>query len=205
MQNTTINNIVDCVNSGIRRAVKDQIELTKDAELSWGPEYFITANIARELKKLVSAQIVLEEKMKDSFHPKGRKPSWFSPKNRFDIVVRKSNTNPAAAIEVKNRVYGVYGNVVRDIRRLSGAVNKKTEGEPAFQFGIFAFYTVFEDSEFKKKTTSEAINDLYERLKSRFEAERGEANVLERFIKPTKYQNFSGMMWGGGCIFFAAP
>lgn len=82
MQNTTINNIIDCINSGIRRAVKDQIELTKDAELSWGPEYFITANIARELKKLVSAQIVLEEKMKDSFRPKGKETSMVFAKQQ---------------------------------------------------------------------------------------------------------------------------
>lgn len=94
---------------------------------------------------------------------------------------------------------------MKDIRRLSGAVNKKMDGKSAFQFAIFAFYTVFENSEFKKKTTSEAINDLYEKLKNRFDAERGEATVLDRFIKPTKYQNFSGMMWGGGCILFAAP
>lgn len=83
-------------------------------------------------------------------------------------------------------------------------MKKKTEGGPVFQFCIFAFYTVFEDIESKKKTSRKAVNDLYERLKNRLEAECGEAIVLDRFIKPTKYQNFSGMTWGGGCTFFAA-
>ena len=204
MPNTTINNIVECVNSGIRRAVRDQLGLTGDLEMSWGPEYFITSSIARELKKLASAKIVLEEKMKDSFeYPKGRKPSWFSPTNRFDIVVRKSNGRPAAAIEVKNRVYGVSKNITEDIERLSGAVNKNVGDAPAFQVGIFAFYTVFEDSEFTRKSTNKAIYDLYARLKERFEDERANATVSARLIKPKRYRELSGMTWGGGCIFFS--
>jgi hypothetical protein len=201
--NTTINNIVDCVNSGIRRAVKDQLELTGELEMSWGPEYFITASIARELKKLVSAKIVLEENMKDSFEtPKGRRPAWFSPTSRFDIVVRKSNGRPGAAIEVKNRVYSVSESITNDIERLSGAVNKNVGDEPAFQFGIFAFYTVFEDAKFTRKSTSKAILDLYDRLKDKFEYERGNATVSDRLIKPIRYRELSGMTWGGGCIFF---
>jgi hypothetical protein len=205
MPNTTLNNIINCVNSGVRRAVKDYINLAGDAELSWGPEYFITANIARELKKLDSAQIVLEEKMGDSFSPKGRRPLWFAPKNRFDIVVRKGNTNPAAAIEVKHRVYSISPQITKDIKRLSGAVNRKAKDEAPFKYGIFAFYTIFEDSEFKRKTAVEAVKDLYKRLESKFEDESGDASVSNRFIKPKRYHDFPGMTWGGGCIFFCAP
>lgn len=204
MPNTTINNIINCVNSGVRRAVKDFINLAGDAELSWGPEYFITANIARELKKLDSAKIVLEEKMGDSFSPKGRQPSWFSRNNRFDIVVRKGNTKPAAAIEVKNRVYSISPQITKDIKRLSGAVNRKAKDEAPFRYGIFAFYTVFEDSEFKRKTALEAVNDLYKSLETRFEDECEDATVSNMFIKPTRYHEFSEMTWGGGCIFFTA-
>ena len=157
MQNATPQNIIECVKAGIQKAVKEHYELTNGYELSFGPEYFLTVSIAREMKRLSSAMVIMEENMDESKEVfRGRRPKWYSPKNRYDIVVRKSNGYPTAAIEVKHRVYEISQKVVKDLERLTGAVKVGNKAKSTFKVGIFAFYVVVDENDYKRMSYKDA-------------------------------------------------
>lgn len=206
MVNATPKSIIDYVIRGVKAATEEAHALTRDfQELSWGPEYLLTVCIARELRKLSAAGIFLEEMMKESRDPpKGRRHAGYSPKKRFDIVVRGSHGFPAAAIEVKHRVYNVSRPIVKDMKRLSYAVNKKSNGKRVFRLGILAFYTVFYAGDRKKLSQKEAIAGLYNRLEQKLELVRESAKLNTRFIPPTHYQGSPEIVWGGGCLVLEA-
>lgn len=205
MANATGNNIVSCVSSGIRKATNEYLKLVNEhQELSWGPEYFLTVNIVNELKKLTAAFIFLEEPMSETRDArKGRPPVGYRPNNRYDIVVRNGNETPMAAIEVKHRVYGVSERVVKDIQRLSYAVNPDSKGKSVFKLGIFAFYTVFEKGGSRSKQPEEAINELYDKLEERFDDFSGEAYLTSNLFTPSAYKQLPDMVWGGGCFIYS--
>lgn len=208
MSNTTVNNVVDLVSTGIKKATTEYLKLVNyERELSWAPEYFLTVNIASELnKKLSSAYIFLEEAMGESREPpKGRPPVGYRPNKRYDIVVRTSNRSPMAAIEVKHRVYRVSERITEDIKRLSYAVGPKNDGKSVFKLGIFAFYTVFEQGGPRTKPPKEAINDIYDKLEEKFDDLRGDALLSSDLIDPKIYTQLRGMAWGGGCFILTAP
>ena len=207
MTNISYGNIADCVTSGIKRATSEYIKLTNEYnELSCGPEYFLTVSIVNELKKLDAASIFLEEPMKDSQDPpRGRKGVGWRPTKRYDIVVRKSDGYPYAAIEVKHRVYGVDDRVIRDFKRISYAVKLKEDGESIFKMGIFVFYTVFLGKKTDLTKQNNSINNLYSNLEKELKHYKGNAKLDKALINPTPYSHERGTVWGGGCFILSPP
>jgi hypothetical protein len=207
MVNVSYNNIGESVTSGIKKATKEHIKLTNQYnELSWGPEYFLTVNIVNELKRLSAAYIYLEEAMSESQEaPKGKAPEEWGPKKRYDIVVRKSDGSPYAAIEVKHRVYRVSDRVVEDFKRISYAVNSKEDGDSIFKMGIFAFYTVFYGDKSDPVKQKKSINDLYTKLEEELKEYKGRATLDKRLIEPTPYSHDRSIVWGGGCFVLSPP
>lgn len=194
-------NITDFINGGLKRAVKEHIELTKgQTELSYAPEYFLTVNIAEELKNLSGVSIILEESMGGEDQPNGKKPEGWKRNKRYDIVVRKNDFSPYAAIEVKHRVYSVSERVIEDFRRISNAVNFKANGESVFEMGIFAFYTVFDEKSTNISQKSETIRKLYSNLEEKLQKYQKNATLKDNLIEPTEYHGFTNALWGGGCL-----
>lgn len=202
MSNVSYNNVIDCVTSGIQKATSEHLKLTNNlTELGWGPEYFLTVNIANELKKLEAAHIFLEEPMGDSQDkPKGRPPSSWGKRKRYDIVVRRSDTNPYAAIEVKHRVYSLSDGVRDDFRRLAYAVKPKSDGEKIFNLGIFAFYTVFYGDKSDTNKQKKGINNLYLNLEEELLEYAEIASVDKELFPPKPYEYDRSIVWGGGCF-----
>ena len=207
MANTSYNNIIELVTSGIKKATREHIKLTNQySELSWGPEYFLTVNIVNELKKLNAAYIYLEEVMsKSQESPKGKAPEEWGPKKRYDIVVRKSDGYPYAAIEVKHRVYRVSDRVVEDFKRISYAVNSKEDGDSIFKMGIFAFHTVFYGDKSDLTKQKKSINDLYSKLEEELKEYKGKAILDKDLIEPIQYSHDRSIVWGGGCFILSPP
>lgn len=203
MTNVSYNHIVDYVTSGVKKATKEHIKLTnKYHELSWGPEYFLTVSIVNELKKLDTSFIYLEEVMSESQDPpKGKRaPVGWGPRKRYDIVVRKSDGFPYAAIEVKHRVYSISDRVVEDFKRISYAVNSKEDEDSVFKMGIFAFHTVFYGDASDPTKQKKSINNLYSKLEEELNEYKGKANLDKNLIEPTPYTHDKGIVWGGGCF-----
>jgi hypothetical protein len=203
MANVSYNNIIESVNSGIEVAVKEHLKLTNnETELSWAPEYFINVNIVKKLKTLSASYVNLEEPMGESWEPpKGKAPEDWKPNKRYDIVVRKSNNFPYAAIEVKNRVYKVSDREIEDFKRISTAVNSKENGENVFKMGIFAFYTVFDEDYTNQTEKKENILDLYSNLEKELKRLKGRAEVDSvHLFDPTPYTHLENSVWGGGCF-----
>ena len=210
MTNISNKSIVDCVTSGITRATDDHRKLTNgNSEMSWAPEYFLTVSIVNELRKLNDACIILEEPMKESQKQPKRMRGW-SPRNRYDIVVRNSNLKPYAAIEVKNRVYEVSDRVIRDFERISTAVTPGNDGKKIFGMGIFAFYTIFNGQKNELIKLKKKISDLYSDLEKELKnTHKGNGKLDKSLIEPIPYTDEDGKMtlwekeiavWGGGCL-----
>ena len=206
MANVSYNNIVEFVNSGIKKAVKEHLILTNEfTELSFSPEYFITVNIANELKKLNAAYVYLEESMsKSQDPPKKRAPEEWGENKRYDIVVRTSDSFPYAAIEVKNRVYNVSDKVTKDFKRISFAVRSEKNEDSVFRMGVFAFYTVFDGSK-SSDSKKESILNLYSNLEKELNEYRGSSKLDNELFDPTVYPHDKSMVWGGGCFILSPP
>ncbi len=207
MANVSYNNIIDCVNSGIEAAVTEHLRLTNNlVELSYAPEYYINVNIVKKLKTLSAAYIFLEESMGDSWEPpEGKAPEDWKPNRRYDIVVRKSDGFPYAAIEVKNKVYNVSDKEIKDFKRISTAVNATEEGEMVFMMGIFAFYTVFDNKNKNVAEKKEIIEKLYSNLEAELKKHKGKAEVKRETIDPISYSHDKNAVWGGGCFVLSHP
>jgi hypothetical protein len=194
-------NITDCINSGLKRAVKEHIELTNgQTDLSYAPEYFLTVNIAEELKCLSGVSIILEESMGGADKLSGKKPEGWKRNRRYDIVVRRNDFSPYAAIEVKHRVYTVSERVIKDFKRISNAVNFKANGKSVFEMGIFVFYTVFDENNTNISQKNETIMELYSNLEIKLKDYQSNATLKANLIEPTKYPRYTNVLWGGGCL-----
>lgn len=201
MANVSYNNIVECVNSGIEKAVKDHLKLTNEyTELSYAPEYFLTVNIASELKKLSAAFVYLEEAMgKSQDTPRKKATEEWGKNKRYDIVVRTSDTLPYAAIEVKNRVYDIKNRIIDDFKRISFAVKSDEEHDEVFKMGVFAFYSVFDDTN-SQSANKKSVIELYSNLEEELDKYRGSAKLNREMIEPKSYSYDRNTVWGGGCL-----
>lgn len=208
MADVLYNNIVEGVSSGIKQAALEHLKLTNNrTELSYAPEYFITVNIVDKLKNLSNSYVILEESMGGEINelPRGRHPEGWKRNKRYDIVVRDKDYLPFAAIEVKNRVYGVSERVIEDFRRISNAVNFRVNETDTFKMGIFAFYTVFDEEKTSPNEKIEIILKLYTDLQKELSLQKGKAHLSRGLIEPTTYSHDWNSIWGGGSFILSNP
>ncbi len=195
--------IIASVNRGIKRAAEQYNTFTGGlSELSWGPEYLITVNIAEELSASVKPSYVyLEERMSQTYEPGDEAPETFGSSKRFDVVLRNSKKFPEAVIEVKNRVHGPSKGVKKDLKRLTDHVKPFDSGEQIFELGIFAFYLAYykeKQGKSPEKRLLETYDDLREVLEE-LSSEFGLKVDEKLFERPTKYDS-PRAVWGGGCF-----
>lgn len=212
MANVSKQNVVDYVVAGIKKATKDYSRVTKSFHpLGYGPEYYLSVSIANSLKSgLQGALIFLEENWKDSVESpeRKRKGNWH-PNYRYDIVVRGSNKEAYAAIEVKHRIKSVTKEVIEDFDRINEAV-KLEDGENRFEMGIFAFYTQKHGKEKNEERMKQGILERYKKLEDALKMQKKKANLSKSLIPPRLYKDGDGKLirgaensvfvWGGGCF-----
>ncbi len=162
--------IASTVIHAIEKAHDEYLKMNGEKWLWAGPEYFLTVNIAKELKKMKQATFVdLEFSVKDTLFISGGKSTGRPKKRlriagRFDIVVWGTETNkddeylPLATIEVKNKAFSLSDNIILDMERLIWSV-KSTES--SIRYAIFAFYTAFD---YNGEDVDQKIDSLFKRF-----------------------------------------
>ena len=138
------NAVVQACLDGIENAQATYNEMS-GSWMCWGPEYFITTEIARALATLDGSKYITLENSTyaalDDANATGR--GKFHPdiriEGRVDIVLWWANGTPRAEKEVKNNVRKI-SNYESDIKRIQTILARKRD-QSSLKFGIFAFYT----------------------------------------------------------------
>ncbi|QBJ79592.1 hypothetical protein [Aquitalea sp. USM4] len=156
------NAIVQACLDGIENAQNSYNEMS-GSWVCWGPEYFITTEIARSLATLEGTKYITLENGtyaaltdanatgRGKFHPDIR------IEGRVDIVLWWANGTPRAVIEVKNNVRN-KSNYESDIKRIQTILARKRD-QSSLKFGVFAFYT-----DFRAEDLDKANEQLTQRL-----------------------------------------
>jgi len=147
----SMDEIVKCVLDGLENAHKEYSEWS-DGEYIWNaPEYLLTVNIAKELKKSKEVKfLTLEDNVEDTIanaRGAGRMPPDLRKDGRFDIVLWGSDKNPTppiAIVEVKNKVY-CFDRIEKDIKRIQALLGIQS----TIEFGLMAFYATNTYRDFK--------------------------------------------------------
>lgn len=141
----SMDEVAKCVLDGLENAHKEYFEWS-DGEYIWSaPEYLLTVNIAKELKKSKEVKyLTLEDNVEyilenANVECKGEIHKALRKDGRFDIVLwgsDKEPTPPIAIVEVKNKVY-CFGRIEEDIERIKQTLLMM---QSTIEFGLMAFY-----------------------------------------------------------------
>lgn len=196
-----IDDIIDGILAGIRKAHSDYQKWSDGEWLDCAPEYLMTTYIARSVFALPGPKYLTLESnvgraMKDAGHTcRGRLPSRLRATGRVDIQLWWGHgSRPRAVIEVKRWV-GSFSGCDDDVSRIARMISKKATGS-SYQFGVVAFYISFDDG--VRKLASDMIEN---RLKTILSGARESVSSLaEVELERLQTRTDGEGAWSAACL-----